>query len=580
MGGQETLNGLSNAQAIQLTKEQFDSLQNAAIALNEFCVASALAAGGTTGGRPSRAFDETKSSADDAMHNLRRLQDDLLGMPPPDDQSFVSTSIPSETEGICQFRQFQRICSDLLSESINFEYGVRSIGSGGPCMEAASSFRKSLRDIQALFRINTIYLFIPDVIKDESPKYISSFPHALNELRVSLAKFGDSFNDFIEVFYNEKLMRLLARMIKLLESGIEDLKEEINTCREFQVFLHDLLRRLIPEFEMLTKYFAHFVEKGIPMIRTSQQNQTDRYLNITTISIFLSAVTASTLQIEGSGVSSKAGIAVAVNSFLFSSLIFSTASAVQSMVAMSWLRSFVRLPRRHLPLWALTWLMEGPTVSLLVAGAFFAIGLVLFVFASKQDTITSAITTSLASLQALGVLFLTVWFYRERWLFRLEGGDPGQKVTKFSIVLSTVEFLWNLARLGRFIPVTIKTSFLFVRSSFASQGHSDASPDFRIADERGEVVLETSKVAQPPWVSAASPHSLSAHPGDPAQDVPSILVEMAANSPTDRPDIFLATRIQPPSRLKRLVNWLRSLMTKEGLIEIWPSSPSAPSPTS
>ncbi len=77
------------------------------------------------------------------------------------------------------------------------------------------------------------------------------------------------------------------------------------------------------------------------MIRTAQQNQTDRYLNHTTISIFLSAVTASTLQIEGQGFSSKAALSVAVNSFLFSSLIFSTASAVQSMLAMAWLRSFV-----------------------------------------------------------------------------------------------------------------------------------------------------------------------------------------------------------------------------------------------
>lgn len=77
------------------------------------------------------------------------------------------------------------------------------------------------------------------------------------------------------------------------------------------------------------------------MIRTTQQNQTDRYLNLTTISIFLSAVTASTLQIEGPAVSSNAGLAVAVNTFLFSSLIFSTASAVQAMLAMSWLRSFV-----------------------------------------------------------------------------------------------------------------------------------------------------------------------------------------------------------------------------------------------
>lgn len=301
---------------------------------------------------------------------------------------------------------------------------------------------------------------------------------------------------------------------------------------------------------MFTKYLTHFVDKGIPMIRTAQQNQTDRYLNLTTISIFLSAVTASTLQIEGQGFTSKAALSVAVNSFLFSSLIFSTASAVQSMLAMAWLRSFVRLPRRHLPLWASTWLMEGPTVSLLIAGAFFSMGLVLFVFASKQDTITSAITTSFASMQAIGFLFLTVWFYRELWLFRLEGGDPGQKVTKFSIVLYTVEFLARLPLAGKAIWKGSGRVVDFIRWSFMQPGDSKHVLD--VADERGGPTIEAT--LEPSWVPIASPEAHTADPGDPqiVSPTPMRPVESGRLS-ADNLDFY--SRPYRPSKTKRVLDW-------------------------
>jgi len=130
-----------------------------------------------------------------------------------------------------------------------------------------------------------------------------------------------------------------------------------------------------------------------------------------------------------------------VNTFFFSSLIFSTASAVQSMLAMTWLRPFVRLPERHLPRLVFAWLTKGPTLSLFITGAFFSMGLILFVFSSMQDAVTSSFTAFFASIHALGVLFLAVWFHYERWQFRIQAGITGRKLTKNSIILDSVEIV-------------------------------------------------------------------------------------------------------------------------------------------
>ncbi len=58
------------------------------------------------------------------------------------------------------------------------------------------------------------------------PRYILYFPDALDALRDSVTKFGDALADFVEVFYNEKLMRLLARLTSLLN---------VRSCRQYLV---------------------------------------------------------------------------------------------------------------------------------------------------------------------------------------------------------------------------------------------------------------------------------------------------------------------------------------------------------
>ena len=79
----------------------------------------------------------------------------------------------------------------------------------------------------------------------------------------------------------------------------------------------------------------------IPAIRQSQEFVSQRYLNLTTIATFLSSVTATTLQISAG--SSDSILATVTNTFWFISLVFSAASAVYSLLEMTWRRSPVYL---------------------------------------------------------------------------------------------------------------------------------------------------------------------------------------------------------------------------------------------
>lgn len=77
------------------------------------------------------------------------------------------------------------------------------------------------------------------------------------------------------------------------------------------------------------------------MIRYVQDTEVSRYLNLTTISTLLSGVTASALQIVTQGAPPTTILGISVNTFFLASLVFSIASAVQSVLAVTWIRSFV-----------------------------------------------------------------------------------------------------------------------------------------------------------------------------------------------------------------------------------------------
>jgi hypothetical protein len=76
---------------------------------------------------------------------------------------------------------------------------------------------------------------------------------------------------------------------------------------------------------------------GIPTIRFAQQHAASNFLNLSTIATFFSAVTATTLQYSYQTVGT--GTADAVNAFWFTSMVFSIAAAVNSLLGLTWRQS-------------------------------------------------------------------------------------------------------------------------------------------------------------------------------------------------------------------------------------------------
>lgn len=119
-----------------------------------------------------------------------------------------------------------------------------------------------------------------------------------------------------------------------------------------QRYLHDLTSEMADHLDTITSSLSMFLEigmlarygkhcyfqftflLGIPTIRFAQKHAANNLLNLTTVATFFSAVTATTLQFSFDEVGNP--LSDAVNSFWFLSLVFSIASAVNSLLGLTW----------------------------------------------------------------------------------------------------------------------------------------------------------------------------------------------------------------------------------------------------
>ncbi|KAG1850770.1 hypothetical protein C8R48DRAFT_778115 [Suillus tomentosus] len=101
-----------------------------------------------------------------------------------------------------------------------------------------------------------------------------------------------------------------------------------------QRYIHDLTSEIGEHIDNITVNLSMFIEIGVPTIRFAQQHAAANLLNLSTVATFFSAVTAMTLQFSyqlTDGVLEKS-----VNAFWFSSLVFSIAAAVNSLLGLTW----------------------------------------------------------------------------------------------------------------------------------------------------------------------------------------------------------------------------------------------------
>lgn len=73
---------------------------------------------------------------------------------------------------------------------------------------------------------------------------------------------------------------------------------------------------------------------GVPTIRFAQKHASQNLLNLSTVATFFSAVTATTMQFSFD--THDTALENAVNSFWFTSLVFSIGAAVNSLLGVTW----------------------------------------------------------------------------------------------------------------------------------------------------------------------------------------------------------------------------------------------------
>ncbi|KAL5504831.1 hypothetical protein ACEPAH_7494 [Sanghuangporus vaninii] len=340
------------------------------------------------------------------------------------------------------YHQFYLKAQDLLSEIKRLQFAFKTVGGAGPALMATEATWISFKQLVKLFGHNTWSLF---------PHYESSrieclkgsancsdFKIAFNEAAKALNLMDGALKNFRNAYYEYRTSYRLNSLHNRLKKAAETLYALVASNDEelrSQIQMH--LTFLIKRIDILREDLSSYCDKGIPIISLEQEIRSTRYLNLTTISTFLSAVTAIFLPISAE--QPDGALNIAVNTLLFASLTFSIASAINSLLTVSWSKSIVHSPYFHLPVLANVCLNTGPMFSLITSAALFVAGLCLFVFSSGQHPVTSLVTVVFAGLYAVCLLALGAWLLTEKWRFHHSAPSEVRDMMDFSLSLAIMD---------------------------------------------------------------------------------------------------------------------------------------------
>ncbi|KAH9048437.1 WD40-repeat-containing domain protein [Lactarius hengduanensis] len=251
---------------------------------------------------------------------------------------------------------------------------------------------------------------------------IEDFPEQLDLFSRVLSKFLYNLNEFPEFTDKSVDAPIMAFEgdLKYWASCLLTFGGELKSP-PIQRYIMELMSDMGEHFESVSAALSMFNEVGIPTIRFAQQHGASNFLNLSTIATFFSAVTATTMQFSYQNVGTA--LADAVNAFWLTSMVFSIAAAVNSLLGLTWKQSAYRSPSHQVPWWVLLWLKRTPLVFLVLSVACFSIGLVLFAYSSGQSPFVSAITTLFTALNSFGLATVSTWFVLERWVSNKHKGS-------------------------------------------------------------------------------------------------------------------------------------------------------------
>ncbi|KAI6159682.1 hypothetical protein EDD17DRAFT_887078 [Pisolithus thermaeus] len=406
-----------------------------------------------------------------------------------EDDSLVPKGVKQQAAGAEQFFKFQRQVENLDIELCNFANAARHLGSSVGILSSASKLRDRLTNIMFLLRENAACLFPRRVIRHSREGLLN--PDAMDDggrraawrrhrplhlddnlhpetLPLHLGNFADDVKNFVkclnefpefdDVAVNQSMMEFEGN----LRYWAVRLNEYTNQFRSAAVqrYVHDLTSEIGYHVDNVTVTLAMFIEIGVPTISSHQQHAANNLLNLSTVATFFSGVTATTLQFSYSTTSGK--LADIVNTLWFSSLVFSIAAAVNSLLGLTWKKAMYRSPGHRVPWWVSIWIKRSPLVFLVMSIASFSAGLMLFTYSSRQGSVTSTIITVLTAITSFGLAAVSAWFASERWIFVRHSGQKwlGDVIAEFTASVTNL-------RIVRGMRITIKwcnTCFLSMRT--------------------------------------------------------------------------------------------------------------------
>ncbi|KZV92646.1 WD40 repeat-like protein [Exidia glandulosa HHB12029] len=356
-----------------------------------------------------------------------------------------------QAEGAAAFETFQIRVKDLDRELQTFSNAVTQLGSSVGLLSSSFALRQRLTRILHLVRDNAAELFPRKVRKEtlagvelvrnfsraklryKPPPNVArpvvgdeidpeSFPEEIEGLAKDTINFLNCLNEFPE-FTDESVNASIVAF-----EG--DLKYWANCLREFEGqfrfpgvtrYVHDLSTEIGEHLENITTALVVFVEVGVPTIRFVQKHGSTNLLNLSTIATFFSAVTATTIQYSFDRKATT--LDAVVNAFWYSSLVFSIASAVNSLVGLTWKQAMYRSPGHRVPWWVLMWIKRTPLIFLVISVAAFSVGLVLFTYSSGQPGPVCTIVTVFTACSSFGLVAVSSWFIFERWAYARHKGQ-------------------------------------------------------------------------------------------------------------------------------------------------------------
>ncbi|THH08562.1 hypothetical protein EW145_g2624 [Phellinidium pouzarii] len=289
------------------------------------------------------------------------------------------TGQPASDPAAIDFLDFYWTTLDLRVELARCLSKFRIIGLCTKMISAVQSVLEHIDLLRSLFGQNAKHLFpkepaLKEVYKERyigdygrvtrpyesegnrKPFLLCQFQFELEKIDEALGSLDVAFQDYDEIYTDEKVKMAIAVIRKELQHDTEDISRRISGRGETLSMTHkhinSMLPRLNSRFQFLKQSLEEYISEGISSISSVQKAKAAHFLTLSTIATFFSGVTSTLLQMVYQGTNDWARFSLLV------SLAFSVSSALSSLVAVSWYRSMI-LPPSHSWRKQLLWFSEN-----------------------------------------------------------------------------------------------------------------------------------------------------------------------------------------------------------------------------